>query len=373
MEEQTDINKLFRTAMELLQTKQFTNAESLFRQILSINPNQYDALRFLGVSAGRQGDILKAVDWLIKAVQIRPESARAHHDLGLALAKLGQFEEALNSLHLALRLKPEFPEAYLNIGNVNSRLGCQIEAASFFETALSQHPGMAEAQAGLERVKSENQNLKRLVDEILVSILGSDTVEHNLNFTDLRLPRRELLSHFLNELNLTGLGVEIGVQEGHFSAVLLRNWKGQKLYSIDPWREFSIENYADVANLPQATQDDNYKTTIRRLMPYQNRSVIWRLTSREASELIPNGSLDFCYLDGDHSLRGVQEDIQLWEPKVKSGGILAGHDYIPDGTYPFGAFGVKSAVDEFVASRKLRLFRTNESDTDFHSWLVFQR
>ncbi|MDA1277522.1 MAG: hypothetical protein O2960_26270 [Verrucomicrobia bacterium] len=93
MEAQRDIHLLLQTALELLQARQYANAESLARQVLSINPDQYDALRLLGISAGRQGDFLTAVGWLIKAVQIGPESARAHHDLGLALAKLGQFED----------------------------------------------------------------------------------------------------------------------------------------------------------------------------------------------------------------------------------------------------------------------------------------
>ena len=53
-----------------------------------------------------------------------------------------------------------------------------------------------------------------------------------------------------------------------------------------------------------------------------------------------DGSLDFVYLDGDHSEAAVAGDIRLWRPLVKPGGILAGHDYgHPD--FP----GVKQAVD----------------------------
>ncbi|MDA1276413.1 MAG: class I SAM-dependent methyltransferase, partial [Verrucomicrobia bacterium] len=188
-----------------------------------------------------------------------------------------------------------------------------------------------------------------------------------------KLPTRLPEDPVLNELGLTGTGVEVGVQEGGYSAILLMNWKGTLLYSVDPWREFSMTDYVDVANISQADQDLFYRMTIKRLAPYQSRSVIWRLTSREAAELIPNESLDFCYLDADHSYKGVCEDIRLWHPKVKHGGILAGHDYVPDGTYAAGVFGVKGAVDEFVASQTLRLFLSGEPDSEYLTWLVVKK
>ena len=52
---------------------------------------------------------------------------------------------------------------------------------------------------------------------------------------------------------------------------------------------------------------------------------ILRLLSAEAAQLFPKGYFDFVYIDADHSL--AREDILLWYPLVKKGGILAGHDY----------------------------------------------
>jgi hypothetical protein len=50
------------------------------------------------------------------------------------------------------------------------------------------------------------------------------------------------------------------------------------------------------------------------------------MTSREAAEIFPDRCLDLVFIDGDHSYEAVREDIGLWSPKVRRGGILCGHD-----------------------------------------------
>lgn len=52
-----------------------------------------------------------------------------------------------------------------------------------------------------------------------------------------------------------------------------------------------------------------------------------RLESTEAAQMYRDSSLDFVFLDADHSFQAVCRDIEEWAPKVKPGGVLAGHDY----------------------------------------------
>ena len=47
-----------------------------------------------------------------------------------------------------------------------------------------------------------------------------------------------------------------------------------------------------------------------------------------AAATYPDQSLDFVFLDADHDYESVKADIAAWLPKVKPGGILAGHDYM---------------------------------------------
>lgn len=72
-----------------------------------------------------------------------------------------------------------------------------------------------------------------------------------------------------------------------------------------------------------------------------------KLPSLEASKQYEDASLDFVFLDGSHDYANVRADITAWRPKVKPGGMLAGHDY---GSRSFP--GVRKAVDELVPDRK---------------------
>jgi hypothetical protein len=55
---------------------------------------------------------------------------------------------------------------------------------------------------------------------------------------------------------------------------------------------------------------------------------VHREFSEAAAATFPDGSLDFVYIDGNHSLLDVVRDLTLWSRKVKFGGIVSGHDYI---------------------------------------------
>lgn len=194
-------------------------------------------------------------------------------------------------------------------------------------------------------------------------LLGSASSEDPVEAVD----RREDLPRLLNRLGLLGTGVEVGVRNGAFSAWILHRWQGYKLISVDPWTSASDE-YIDIANVSQGRHEDLLAQTRHRLMPFGPRSEIWRKTSDEAAGLLPDSSLDFVYLDARHDEASVGEDLALWYPKLKRGGILAGHDYL-DGDRPEGRFGVKTAVDRFFAAYDLPVNTTTE-DAPWLSWFV---
>lgn len=171
------------------------------------------------------------------------------------------------------------------------------------------------------------------------------------------VPTRTEFPVLLNERRLFGCGVEIGVQLGEYSSTILKYWRGKHLISVDPWLADTAENYVDIANVPQQQHELRYQATCQKLAPYGARSSIWRMTSLEAAPKIADYSLDFVYVDARHDYPSVMEDLEAWYPKVRPGGIVAGHDYL-DGLFAAGEFGVKSAVDEFFGKRDLRVFST---------------
>lgn len=127
---------------------------------------------------------------------------------------------------------------------------------------------------------------------------------------------RETLAELIGELGFTE-GAEIGVQRGLYSETLLKHNPSLHLNCIDPWHAYNrqTEEYGE----------ENYKIAQARLAPYN--VTYYRMRAFDAAPLIPDGSLDFVYIDGMHEFIPVMLDLILWTPKVKVGGIVAGHDY----------------------------------------------
>jgi len=172
---------------------------------------------------------------------------------------------------------------------------------------------------------------------------------------DLPIKNRKDLPHLLRILSLRGKGVEIGVCEGDYSKIILDNSPLSALVSVDPWSNMNEEVYYDKNNVPQEENEQRYQNVVREFKKYGDRSKILRMTSEEAAPLFKEEELDFVYIDGNHSYVACKEDINLWWPKVRIGGLFAGHDYL-DGIVRESDFGVKKAVDEFIKENNQTLY-----------------
>jgi len=135
-----------------------------------------------------------------------------------------------------------------------------------------------------------------------------------------QIDRKEFAT-LLHELGCK-VGAEIGVEQGKFSEVLLSRNLGLKLYCVDAWARYS--KYRD--HVSQDKLDGFYRITEERLKPFN--AILVRAYSADAAKQFKKESLDFVYIDANHSLPFVIQDIFLWSEKVRPGGIVAGHDYI---------------------------------------------
>jgi len=132
---------------------------------------------------------------------------------------------------------------------------------------------------------------------------------------------REILGHLFRELGYR-VGAEIGVEGGKFSLELLTIHPKLELYCVDPWQ--SYDGYIDPINdkdLPA-----QLKLAQERLQGFNVHFV--QDFSMKAVRHFANNSLDFVYIDANHNLPWVMDDIIQWEKKVRPGGIVAGHDYV---------------------------------------------
>lgn len=107
---------------------------------------------------------------------------------------------------------------------------------------------------------------------------------------------------------------ELGVAEGIFSEQLLASGRIGLLYSIDRWAG------------DRGHDEVEYRRAVQRLEPFGNRSEIMRLKFEEAVVLVPDDAFDLVYIDG-YAHEGPWKTMSQWWLKVKTGGILAGHDY----------------------------------------------
>ena len=135
---------------------------------------------------------------------------------------------------------------------------------------------------------------------------------------------RSNIGEHLTSLGLINKGVEVGVFKGEFSKEILSKWEGT-LYMVDPWRPLGDE-YKDASN--HKDHLTAYQDTMEAIQGFEDRAIMIRSLSEQAVDLFEDGSLDFVYLDGNHAYDFIKQDIELWYPKVKKGGIVAGHDYL---------------------------------------------
>lgn len=134
-------------------------------------------------------------------------------------------------------------------------------------------------------------------------------------------------------------GVEVGVAFGSMSIWLTRLIRGLTMIGVDA---FAAYDPADGMSEYMTQEGDEVHEFVDWRFRTENhgRLHLWRKTSREAAGLVPDASQDFVFIDADHRYEAVLEDIALWRPKVKPGGLLCGHDYCA------GWPGVMRAVQE---------------------------
>lgn len=181
--------------------------------------------------------------------------------------------------------------------------------------------------------------------------------------------RREDFAQLLNCLGLVDQAVEVGVQMGVHAEIFLRSWRGARLVLVDRWQGVDEPAYVDIANRDTSQMALVRQRCEERMAPFQDRVAIRSMWSVDAAATVADDSLDFVYLDARHDFLGVLSDITAWWPKLRSGGIFAGHDHC-DGEMPEGDFFVRSALLAFFGS-DLQVMETREWDR-YRSFFVFK-
>jgi len=147
------------------------------------------------------------------------------------------------------------------------------------------------------------------------------------------------------------VGVEIGTHAGNNAISIFENVSILKLYLIDPYEEY-YENGIDMRSVFNTDITVVCKEAKELLKDYKDKIVWIKKESSDALADVPD-NVDFIYIDGNHQSDYVRQDIDNYYPKIKNGGVIAGHDF------SFGS--VRLEVEDFAYV----------NDLEVHSSILF--
>lgn len=130
-------------------------ADAAYRQVLAFQPDNADALHYLGVLSAQRGDMQASVELVGRALKITPNAAMAHFHMAEALRLLGRLAEAEESYARTISLKPEFAEAHCARAGVLIAMSRWKNALEAGGRAIALRPDLAEAHVHRGRALCE--------------------------------------------------------------------------------------------------------------------------------------------------------------------------------------------------------------------------
>lgn len=170
--------------------------------------------------------------------------------------------------------------------------------------------------------------------------------KHNLHTDYIEIPNvgRDELVVLCRELGFR-FGVEVGVAAGEYSEQLIKGHQWVRFWGIDPYVKY--EGYKDYQLRKTFERMEN---EARQRVAGHPEYQLAKEFSVTAAKNFKDGVLDFVYIDGNHNGEAVRQDIEAWYPKVRSGGIIAGHDFT--GRWP----SLRKEVIAYCREKGIQLF-----------------
>lgn len=160
---------------------------------------------------------------------------------------------------------------------------------------------------------------------------------------------------------MRGTAVEVGTHQGIYADAIATHFRGE-VYLVDPY------DGPDIVYHPRdkktKTRAEDFRVAQRRLSRHGGRARFMRKPSDEAAVLFEDATLDFVYIDALHDTENIVRDFACWYPKVRLGGMLAGHDYDDECHTE-----VREAVDCLA---KLYGETVHTTDDRWPSWFIYK-
>lgn len=170
---------------------------------------------------------------------------------------------------------------------------------------------------------------------------AKEWVDKQIEWANKTLPSGEGLIKHINKFPGKLIGCEIGVCLGFTTESFAKQIPNlDTLYAVDNYPSFIDWNGVDINEDRQKLMKEY---AYNKLKIFDKKIKLIYNTSEEFSKTIEDNSLDFIFIDGDHSYSGVSRDLKNFFPKMKSGSLFGGHDYYLE--------SVQKALIDFFGNR----------------------
>jgi protein O-GlcNAc transferase len=220
------IRELLTVALRHHQAGRLNEAEGLYRQVLHAEPQNADALHFLGVLAHQAGRNDQAVELISQAIAQNACVPAFHNNLGNALKAQGQLSAAAESYRRALAQKPDYVEALYNLGVTLQTEGRWEEAADSYRRALSLNSRHAEAHNNLGNILHAQGQLEAAVASYRGALsCRPNYLEAQLNLGNALKARGQLAEALASYLRVLALKPDCAQAHNNLGMVLLQQNK----------------------------------------------------------------------------------------------------------------------------------------------------
>lgn len=134
---------------------QWSKAQADLKKALKLSPDEPLVLNYLGYTwANKDTNLKMALDYIQKAVRLKPEDGYYIDSLGWAYYRLGNLPQAVRELEHAVELKPDDPTINDHLGDVYWRVGRKLEAKYQWQQSLELKPDKKEKESLRKKLAS---------------------------------------------------------------------------------------------------------------------------------------------------------------------------------------------------------------------------
>ena len=134
----------------------------------------------------------------------------------------------------------------------------------------------------------------------------------------------DLLSHVKQDINPTRI-IEVGSFIGSSTFQFAQMFPHATIFAVDMWQN-DFDPNDPICQFDFKVAEKMFDTAVEKC----HNVVKIKMNSKEFSEILAFSSMDFIYIDANHSYEGCMDDVMSYLPRVRQNGIIAGHDYIDD-------------------------------------------